>query len=262
MNMQKNDLRWLLFVLVLGVFALMVSVAPASAILAERCAINACPTCDCYWSSECGSGKTCNYSSGCTKSGKLDGTCTAGSVVVIANPNQMASSLSYWFDAYIATAEAGTDGLPDSLLVDQAAQTGLSQEALNLVRDEVINSLDILLGFDVVIPRGNCLAYDPRCLAQYRIPIEQQGIDLLTVSKSALVNAILTGNPSVVDTALNSYWSGSTFEPHHTGRCYPHGHAEQTITPLTCQKDELRRIANILITSTQTRSTFRVLRDQ
>lgn len=244
-----------LSVLALGIVAFAICAAPASAAIAERCAINACPTCDCYWSSDCSDGKKCNYSSGCTKSGKLDGTCTASTGIVIASPTDVATSLSHWFDAYIATATAGQDGLPNAFLVNQALQTGLSEQTKRLVRDEVINALDILLGFDAVIPRGNCLDQDPRCLAQHRVPVEAEGIELLRAGKDALVDAVLTGDPSTVDAALNAYWSTSAFEPHHTGRCYPHGHSG-FLTTLDCQKDELRRIANLLISSTWGRSAF------
>lgn len=241
------------FFLALGILASWA--APASAAIAERCGISACPTCDCYWSSECGAGKKCDYASGCTKSGKLDGTCTTSSGVVIANPADVASSLSSWFDAYIATAGAGKDGLPDAYFVSQALQANLSDQARRLVRDEVINALDVLLGFDVTLPRGNCFEQDPRCLGQYRIPVEPEGIDLLEAAKQALVSAVVSGDLSKVDDALDAYWNNSTFEPHHTGRCYAHGHAGFSVSPLQCQKDELRRIATLLISSTRVRVT-------
>lgn len=250
-----------LSVLALGIVALAFCAAPASAAIAERCSLIACPTCDCYWSSECGEGKKCNYSSGCTKSGKLDGTCTASSSTVIASPTDVATSLSYWFDAYIATATAGQSGLPNGFLVSQALQSGLSEPANRLVRDEVINTLDVILGFDVVIPRGNCFEQDPRCLAQHRVPVHAEGIELLRTAKEALVDAVLTGDPSTVEAGLNDYWSTWTFEPHHTGRCYPHGHSGFSTT-LDCQKDELRRVANLLISSTRGRSTSRLPRDR
>ncbi|HET9229265.1 MAG TPA: hypothetical protein VFR31_21475 [Thermoanaerobaculia bacterium] len=229
----------------------LLSALPASAIIAERCAISACATCDCYWSSECGTGKKCDYASGCTKSGKKDGTCTtANAEVVIASSFEVASALSFWFDAYIAAANEERDGLPDEALVKRALDSGMSERAHALVRDEVINALDILLGFDAVLPRGDCQEHDPRCLAQLRIPAEPEAVELLEVAKEALIGAVLNGDPSNIGEALGAFWNKSAFEPHHTGRCYPHGH-EGFSTPLECQTDELRRVATLLISSTR-----------
>ena len=264
MKFQRDDRKWKILLSTLGAVLLTAfSAFPAAGLIADRCAIApvtltkaalpglaTCPTCDCYWSSECGTGKTCNYSSGCTKSGKLDGTCSSGSAVVSATAEQLASAVTFWMDGYIATSVAGKDGLPDPLMVDRTAQLGLSQQAQELVRDQIFNTLDVLLGFDVALPRGNCLANDRRCLAQYRIPIEAEGARLLEAGKDGLVKAILTGQASSVDQALDIYWSRLDYEPHHTGRCYPHGHEGHPVTPLDCQKDELGRIAAALLSMT------------
>lgn len=252
-----------LLILALALLAPVLLCLPAGAAIAERCEIEpvrpfvsalptaaACDNCDCYWSSECGSGKKCDYASGCTKNGKLDGTCTASTSAALATVDQMTEALTHWFDAYIATAIDSKDGLPDAGLVDKTTQLGLSERAQAAIRDEVINSLDVLLGFDITLPRGNCLEQDYRCLAQLRIPIDEKGSALLQAAKEGLVASVQDGNPSSLYATLEGFWKFTEYHPHHTGRCYPHGHHGHEESPLECHQDELGRIADHLISLT------------
>lgn len=221
------------------------STALGQQLLAEKCELEACANCNCYWSTDCASGERCNWSSGCTRVGKLDGTCTK---ITTEEPESTATataatSFGLWFEAFEqATAD---EGLPAMDRFNRIRSAALSSEDRRRVQSAAFNALDILIGFDLSHPRGDCEEFDARCLGIVRMPVEPRGIELLRTAGAAMVRAIQTGDRSHLEHALNNYWRRNPlYRPHHTGRCYPHGHREYPFRSIAqCQIDELTLIA-------------------
>lgn len=226
--------------------------------IVERVALSQATLCDCYWRSDCGPAKlwSCNYGSGCAHSGKLDGTCqrwfpfVKGEQLVVVNGRVMGNgdeelfvqALDLWLKSYVVAAEKKGNGLPDRTLLDQALDVKLPDRVHVAIKDTIFNVVDVLAGFDFAIPPGNCYADDTRCLGFFRIPLDPKGVQLLQAGGSGFVQALRLKDRRVVEHALQEFWKNNDYEPHHTGRCYPHGHAEFVTaggSPLACQQQEL-----------------------
>lgn len=110
--------------------------------------------------------------------------------------------------------------------------------------------LDVVLGFDFAHPRGNCKAYDARCLGILRIQLDRQARPLLQAVRDGFTKGLQKRDRAAVGRAVSAYWkSNPKFSPHHTGRCYPHGHPENPFKSVSqCQVDELTRILDDLLT--------------
>ena len=218
--------------------------------LDDKCTMLTCSECNCYWSSECGTNQTCDYGSGCTKVGKLDGTCkTSGSGGGLSpvGVSLASSTMSLWLDAYRQPDRV--KGIANTDLWKRIEASDMPQQDKRRLQLAAFNVLDVLLGFDFSHPRGNCSAYDPRCLGILRIPPSRQAQQLLQHARKGLSAALRDRNSSVLQRELRAFWrSNSKFRPHHTGRCYPHGHREfGQRSVVQCQIDELTRIVNDLL---------------
>ena len=237
----------------LRLFATIVVLCTPSLALAQldnKCNIDSCTECNCYWSSECGSGQSCDYGSGCTHVGKKDGTCKAsgsGGGISPGSAATAATAMGLWLEAYQSADE--DKGLPDKNVWNRIQALNLSQADKRRVQLAAFNVIDVLLGFDFAHPRGNCDLYDARCLGILRVRPDRQSRQLLKFAGSGLTQAVRTGSARTVQRELATFWrSQRNFRPHHTGRCYPHGHSEfKGRTPLQCQTDELTRIVQDLL---------------
>jgi hypothetical protein len=233
---------------ILTIAALLFAAAvPAVAQLDNKCVIESCVECNCYWSSECGSNQLCDYGSGCTHVGKKDGTCKdkgsgdGGQVAAVS------AALDMWLQAY--ENPTPDKGLPNSAILDRIRALGLSRERSRAVRLAAFNAMDVVLGFDFGHPRGDCDLYDARCLGILRIPPDRRARQFLQTVRSAISQSIRTGNRATLQRSVNLFRRRNpTFKPHHTGRCYPHGHHEYPFRSVpNCVGDELSRIVDDLV---------------
>jgi hypothetical protein len=234
--------------------------------IVERVALNQATLCNCYWRSDCGNAQrwVCNYGTGCAHSGKLDGTCQPwfpfeGPKDFVMLPTRVAGSgddelflqvFDLWFKAYVAAAEKEGNGLPDRALLDQALGVKLPDQVHLGIKDTVFNVMDVLAGFDFAMPPGNCYAYDTRCVGFFRIPLDPKGVQLLRSGESGFVQALRAKDRGLVERALQEFWKNNDYRPHHTGRCYPHGHAEFAAaggSPLICQQQELGAMVDSIL---------------
>lgn len=209
-------------------------------------------TCDCYWSADCSGTNTCDYGSGCTHSGKKDGTCSSSSSPVgpidSTHLGTIAVATDLWFSAY--ENPTSKEGLPDAEKVREVSEMHLAGSDQQRIKSAVFNAMDVALGFDFTHPPVSCLEYDERCVGIFRIHPDKEGFELLRVVRAGFNQGILQRDSRVVADAVYNYWGGrSQFRPHHTGRCYPHGHSEfGKRSTAECQADELSRILSGLLT--------------
>lgn len=229
--------------------------------LDDKCTMLTCTECNCYWSSECGSGQSCDYGSGCTKTGKLDGTCKASGAGGLSpvGVDMASSAIGLWMDGYERPDRI--KGLPNADIWKRIEALNLSQEDKRKVQLAAFNALDVLMGFDFAHPRGNCAVYDARCLGILRIPPDRQAQQLLQHAKRGLTAALRDRNTSVLRRELRTFWRQQPrFTPHHTGRCYPHGHPEfGRRSPQDCQFDELSRIVDDLLATYKPQKSARMV---
>lgn len=244
--------------------AVLLLAAPSLALgqLDDKCTMLTCTECNCYWSSECGSGQSCDYGSGCTKTGKLDGTCKAAGAGGGLSPvgvSLAANALGLWMDGYQRPDRV--KGLPNMDIWNRIEALNLTPQDQRRVQLAAFNALDVLLGFDFAHPRGNCGVYDARCLGILRIPPDKQAQQLLQYARRGLSAALRDRNPAALRRELRAFWQKQpTFRPHHTGRCYPHGHPEFGRRSIVdCQIDELTRIVDDLLPSNPSQKTAQVV---
>jgi hypothetical protein len=133
---------------ILGLCGVLLLACGALAIASDAFA---CPNCNCYWSTDCASGLTCNWSSGCrvwSANGKtIDGTCTgAGGANAIGADQTLiaAQALDLWLRAYENAAHHG--GAPNAKLVAEARALPLSPEQHAAIRQAAINTMIELFG--------------------------------------------------------------------------------------------------------------------
>lgn len=232
--------------------AILCLAAPSLALgqLDDKCTMLACAECNCYWSTECGSNQSCDYGSGCTHVGKLDGTCKAsgsGGGLSPVGVSLAANGMGLWLDAYKEPDRV--KGLANIDIWNRIEALKMPQQDKRRLQLAAFNVLDVLLGFDFAHPRGNCGVYDARCLGILRIHPSKQAQQLLEHARKGLSAALRDRNSSVLQRELYAFWKKQpTFRPHHTGRCYPHGHREFGRRSVAqCQIDELTRIVDDLL---------------
>ncbi|HXO19456.1 MAG TPA: hypothetical protein VOA87_05970 [Thermoanaerobaculia bacterium] len=133
---------------ILGVCGILLFAVGAWAVASDAFA---CPNCNCYYSSDCASGQSCNWSSGCrvwyAAGKKVDGTCTgaAGAVGIEASQSAMAAqAMSYWMQAYEAAGRRGGD--PDAGLISKALSVPLTPLQQGAIRRAAINAESLLFG--------------------------------------------------------------------------------------------------------------------
>lgn len=179
------------------------------------------------------------------------GTCTASGGSGGFTPGQFAvaaTALGLWLDAYQETTP--DKGLPNAEIVQRIQALNLSKEQQTRVRFAAFNVLDVVLGFDFAHPRGNCAVYDARCLGILRIQPDREARPLLQAVREGLTLGLQKQDRAALGKAVSAYWKRyPKFRPHHTGRCYPHGHPEDPFKSVAqCQIDELSRILEDLLT--------------
>jgi hypothetical protein len=212
-----------------------------------------CKTCDCYFSSDCSGDKWCDYGSGCTETNKpngtprYDGTCTKSDN--IADPSiDFANAVDFRLQAYIRAGESG-GGPQDTGLVGEAEGIRLSVQAHRASQTVADNALDLAVGFD------GLRVYLQNCGGGPRTPSFEGNrgwmARLLDRMREGIVEAIKANDPSLVAGPVRSFWREYPGkEPQHSGRCYPHGHADFPYkSPEECQIAELQGMLRQLIPS-------------
>jgi hypothetical protein len=133
---------------VLGLCGVFLLAAGAVAIATDAFA---CTNCNCYYSSDCATGQSCNYSSGCrvwSANGKtVDGTCTSSAGASAIAPSERfvaAQALDLWLRAWEAAAHHG--GTPNALLINEARALPLTKEQQDTVRQTAFNTMVELFG--------------------------------------------------------------------------------------------------------------------
>ncbi len=206
--------------------------------------------CSCYWSSECGSGQYCNYGSGCTVSGKKDGTCTTNSGG-LGGFGAISVAVGFYFQAYEVPLR-GAGGLPDIRLVRQAQTQALPAAGHLAVQRIIQNALDLSLGWDFVGPQACIGSGAPEhlgtgSLGQIRLPGKDAppaAAEMLAAMRQAVLEALKGKDANLVAGPIQAFWKKyPDYQPRHTGRCWPHGHSDFPYkTPADCQIDELKRM--------------------
>jgi len=232
----------------------------------QQIAASECPTCDCYYSSDCSSGKTCGGYGNCTASGKLDGTCSGGSEEIFSkgpldkkllptpkqDPAAVYAAVDTYFQAFIKAVNRG-GGVPDQKLLATAQKAAATEAGRRDVEYAVWVSMDAVMGWDFMYP--NDLQRASGFVGNIR---EVHGVaaasGIVDAARRGILDAIQSGDATKVAGPLQEFWSKNpNFIPRHLGRCYPHGHAEVTDSKsaTACQIDTLQRVATILIKKTR-----------
>jgi hypothetical protein len=208
--------------------------------------------CNCYWSSDCGSGQTCGGYFSCTQSGKLDGTCRSsgsGGGWDLPDLTLAAEGIAEYFQVFEISAGdiTGRTTLPKALAQLGRVQARRLTLAGHLaVQELALDALDLTVGFDLVRPRMQlCSAPVPT----FRGRLAEAETALVHAVRDGLVAAVKSGDAGKIEAPLRSFWQKHPdFEPDHTGRCYDHGHRDFPYkTPLECQLTELRALLKLYL---------------
>ncbi|SRR5579871_385196 len=215
--------------------------------------------CNCYYSSDCSTGRSCGGYGSCSGSGKNDGTCSSTIVTGIdplhkqlpmpkQDPAAVYAAVDSYFQAFLMAVNHG-GGVPDQKLVAAAQKALPSKPVLDNVEYAVWVSMDAVMGWDFMYP--NKLQRASGYVGNIR---EVHGVNsasgIVEAARKGLLEAVQSGDSSKVAAPLQEFWSKNpAFIPRHLGRCYPHGHDEVTDTKSTiaCQIDTLQRLASMLI---------------
>ena len=209
--------------------------------------------CDCYFNTDCavaGGQEYCNLFI-CDVAGKLDGVCfpgpepgPGGGIDPLDLP-LAASSAGNYFKAYSLTVRS-PDGVPTPEAVDairQAQQSHLSIEGHLAVQAIFINTLDRLVGFDLVYaPRQNCGVAG--IFPSYR-GVRGEAVEaLLHTAVVAVTEAVTANDPRLIAQPIRTFWRNyPEYHPNHSGRCYPHGHDDYPYdSPANCQIEEIQAV--------------------
>ncbi len=175
---------------------------------------------------------------------KCDGVCraqrVAGASYKQVNPEKVAQVVDLILDGYFA-AGCENGGLPKREFLDAARQLAIDfpvawqKEILSAVHD----FLFVILGGDVIPPFGETT------FAQIPKLSEEQKLLFETV-KDAFVEAIRTGDPSLVEGPILDFWSTNEIEPLHPDHCYPHGHS-QTQSVEDCMVGQLTGLLTVFV---------------
>lgn len=240
-------------ILLLATLAVLPAAEPAQArALALATSPSACDNCECYVSSDCSNGETCGDYFTCTKVGKLDGMCKSGGsgAFTVGDLSAAASAASAYFDAFDEGSQdvLGT-GLPTAQEHVQAAHDArLSLDGHVAVRSLVLDALDLAIGFDLVHENLRlCSAAGP--VPMVRGPLHEGARALVSAVRTGVVDALRFGDPALVQQPLADFWAQyPDYEPHHSGRCYEHGHSSYPFAdPLDCQVTELQRLLELYL---------------
>lgn len=210
-------------------------------------------SCNCYWSSDCGTGNSCGGYGSCNAGPKNDGTCTYNGLLKkrLESPVALGSALDYFFKAYLKAIDRG-GGAPDSVLVEAAQSVPLSSPGHDLVEYTVWVSLDAEIGWDFIYPSTFLrVSGFPGNIREVNTVKSSSG--LVDAARRGLLSAMQSGDQAEVVAPVREFWAKNpTFAPSHLGRCYPHGHDEITDSAgcVRCQLDTLQRLAVQLIGST------------
>lgn len=240
----------LLATALMAALAVLPAAEPAEAV-ALATGSSACVDCNCYYSSDCSSGETCNYVS-CNEVGKYDGVCKSGGAGVFApgDLSAAAAAVSAYFDAFEDASQdtIGTGITQASDDVEIAHEARLSLDGHVAVRSLVIDALDLAIGFDLSHENLRlCSTAGPVPTVRGQLDAEAEA--LVTAVRTGVVDAIRFDDPSMVQQPLASFWAQHPdYEPHHSGRCYDHGHANYPYAdPLDCQVTELQSLLQIFL---------------
>lgn len=241
--------------LLAGACALLALAAPAAAQdLAVAISTAACKDCTCYFSSDCPEGETCGDYFTCTKVGKLDGLCKKRTAEVwsVGDLANAADAVSGYFDAFHEASRdlvgSGVSRARGELRSAQAHR--LTLDGHLAVRNLTLDALDLTIGFDLVAENLRlCAVTAP--VPTVRAVQSLAADDLVAAVKEGLEAAIRFNDPSLVVGPLQAFWSQHPeYEPHHTGRCYAHGHADFPYAgPLDCQVAELTNLLKLYLPS-------------
>lgn len=239
--------RWLSRARPLLAFAALAAGATAAD---DNCGGSQAIPCNCYLGPDCGSedpGACYNGPlNGCERNGKNDGTCRldAPKIDVAPIPSSEATELlTLAFDAYEQPILAG-GGHPNPALWAQIDAAAATPKLAFAARVAVYEALDATLGFDLNLAEPS----EPGGMGNIRgVPDPQATVALLHATRDAVVGAIADHDPDAVAAPLQAFWAQHPgYHPMHTGRCYPHGHAN-VAPPLPCQVGELKRkVAHVL----------------
>lgn len=213
-----------------------------------------CSTCTCYYSSDCGdSSYSCGDYGQCTAKGKLDGLCKNRGITEVWSSTDLsivADAVEEYFDAFHEASRDTTGGNQTAArqrLVD-AQSHRLSVLGHAAVRSLVIDALDLTIGFDLVHENLR-LCSEAGPLPTVRAEMSVEADALVAAVRQGLADAIRANDSSLVEPPIRSFWSlYPSYEPHHTGRCYDHGHAGHPYaSPADCQVSEIRGLTELVL---------------
>lgn len=239
--------------LFLGVCVIGALAAPAaSQDLAVATSTAACEDCTCYFTSDCPEGETCGDYHTCTKVGKLDGLCKKRTAVVWAEKDVAAAAdaVAAYFSAFFEASRDLVGGRVSASVPHLRAAHAhrLTLDGHTAVRSLTLDALDLTIGFDLVAENVRlCSVAAP--VPTVRAALGGAADDLVDAVKSGLTDAIRFNDPALVAAPLEAFWSQyPKYEPHHTGRCYDHGHADfPYASPLDCQVTELSNLLRLYL---------------
>lgn len=216
--------------------------------------VYACPKCECYLDADCPEDRPdCTYYfQGHCREWKneenktRDGLCKGSNLKFFwrrVDPNRVVAAIDLYFQAYMDAIRG--DGQPNEELLNAAQRVSLrpSRTWHNELQRVVHDALDTVLGFDFHWPQLKCSKFG----SIVGLPDTNAAVALVEHTREGFMEAILNNNPDMMEEHIMSFWRVHTeYAPLHTGRCYPHGHPEQS-APEVCQIDSLKRTLRVLL---------------
>jgi hypothetical protein len=207
-------------------------------------------TCNCYWSSDCGSNQSCGGYFSCEQSGKLDGTCRSSGGLSPGDFPILHGAVDDYYQAFLAAAMGG-GGLPDAEISARAQGKSLSLEGHFAAQQIVNDSLDVVLGFDFLRPQIMfCHGFGQ--IFSFRSFYPREAEELVDATRRGVVDAIRAKEPARVGGPIRGFWAKHpNYRPLHTGRCFPHGHPDFPYkAPADCQIRELEGMLKMFMETT------------
>jgi hypothetical protein len=208
-------------------------------------------SCNCYYSSDCGSGQTCGGYFNCKLVGKLDGTCRSsggGGVWEVADLTVAAEGVREYFRAFeISAADPTGKTVAEAIAqLDRVQSRRLTGKGHLAVQELTLDALDLTVGFDLIRASTRLCTLPVPTL---RVALHGPEAALVAAVREGLAAAIESGDPGRLEAPLRRFWSEHPdFEPDHTGRCYEHGHREYPYdSALDCQLTELRGLLGLYL---------------
>jgi hypothetical protein len=154
--------------------------------------------------------------------------------------------LNNYFDAYDRPMRAQT-GRPDSILFFASRKIRLGRKkSTNIYNHEVIHDvfqeiLDATLGFDID------LSSKPNEIGNVKF-VPHDAYEFFTLIRKGFIEGLKSENPKIIERYLREFWDKhKDYHPMHTGRYYPHGHAETIPTPFESQNIVLQQRIEVLV---------------